>query len=97
MDFFFEILRGHCGHDRMVVGFTITYAIGAGQCFSRDTPIMKRNSDGHQFHQYQQNEQSLLILIKLAEHKKRPQHMTLEIQVLAWDRHNNVVGLILLM
>jgi hypothetical protein len=58
---------------------------------------MKRNSDGHQFHQYQQNEQSLLILIKLAEHKNRPRYMTLEIQVLAWDRHNNVVGLILLM
>jgi len=27
------------------------------------------------------------------EHKKGPQHMTLEIQVLAWDRHKNVVGL----
>ena len=25
--------------------------------------------------------------------KKRPQHMMLEIQVLAWDRHNNVSGL----
>ena len=25
--------------------------------------------------------------------KKRPRHMTLEIQVLAWDRHKNVVGL----
>ena len=22
-------VRGHCGHDRMVVGFTTTYAIGA--------------------------------------------------------------------
>ena len=29
--------------------------------------------------------------------KKRPQHMTLEIQVLARDRHNNVAGLNLLM
>jgi hypothetical protein len=29
--------------------------------------IMKRNIDGHQFHQYQQNEQSPLIL---TEHKK---------------------------
>jgi hypothetical protein len=28
------------------------------------------NSDGHQFHQYQQNEQSLLILTELSEHKK---------------------------
>ena len=28
------------------------------------------NSDGHQFHQYQQNKQSLLILPELTEHKK---------------------------
>jgi hypothetical protein len=28
------------------------------------------NSDGHQFHQYQQNEQSPLILSELTEHKK---------------------------
>jgi hypothetical protein len=27
-------------------------------------------SDGHQFHQYQQNEQSPLILTELTEHKK---------------------------
>jgi hypothetical protein len=25
--------------------------------------------------------------------KKGPQHMTVEIQVLAWDRHKNVAGL----
>ena len=35
------------------------------------------NSDGHQFHQYQQNEQSPLILTELTEHK-RP-HVMLEI------------------
>ena len=28
------------------------------------------NSDGHRFHQYQQNEQPPLILTKLTEHKK---------------------------
>ena len=28
------------------------------------------NSDGHQFHQYQQNEQSPLILTELTEHNK---------------------------
>jgi len=28
------------------------------------------NSDGHQFHQYQQNKQSPLILTELTEHKK---------------------------
>jgi hypothetical protein len=43
------------------------------------------NRDGYQFHQYQQNEQSSLILIELNEHKKT--------QVLAWDRHTNVVRL----
>ena len=32
------------------------------------------NSDGHQFHQYQQNKQSPLILTELTEHKKIPQH-----------------------
>ena len=30
----------------------------------------KFNNDGHQFHQYQQNEQSPLILSELTEHKK---------------------------
>jgi hypothetical protein len=50
------------------------------------------NNDGHQFHQYQQNEQSPLILTELTEHKK-PQHMTLEIEVLAWYRYRSVVGL----
>ena len=29
------------------------------------------NSDGHQFHQYQQNEQSPLILTDLNEHPKK--------------------------
>jgi hypothetical protein len=28
------------------------------------------NSDGHKFHQYQQNEQSPLILTELTEHKE---------------------------
>ena len=27
------------------------------------------------------------------EHQKRPGHVTLEIKVLAWDRHKNVAGL----
>jgi hypothetical protein len=30
---------------------------------------------------------------QLAEHKKIPQHMTLEIKVLAWDKHKNMGGL----
>jgi len=38
--------------------------------------------------------QSHLILPELNEHEKvRPQHMMLEILVLAWDRHKNVAGL----
>jgi hypothetical protein len=38
-----------------------------------------------------QFQQSPLILTELTEHKKG-QHMMLEIQVLAWDKHKNVVG-----
>ena len=30
------------------------------------------NRDDHQFHQYQQNEQSLLILTELTEYQKPP-------------------------
>jgi hypothetical protein len=30
---------------------------------------------------------------QLIEYIKRPRHMTLEIQVLVWDRHENVEGL----
>jgi len=33
------------------------------------------------------------ISTQIIENQKRPQHMTKEIQVLAWDRHSNVVGL----
>jgi hypothetical protein len=50
------------------------------------------NSDDHHFHQYQQNKQLPFILTELTEHKKRPWHMMLEIQVLVWDSHKNVVG-----
>ena len=51
------------------------------------------NSDGHQFHQYQQNEQSPLIPTDSLKTKKVQNDMTLEIQVLAWDRYKNVTGL----
>ena len=36
------------------------------------------NSDGHQFQHFQQKEQSPLILTELTEHKKKNQHVTLE-------------------
>ena len=52
------------------------------------------NSDGQEFHQYQQTELPHHTSNNRAQ--KRPQHMTLEIQVLAWDRHKHVVGLNLL-
>ena len=39
-----------------------------------------------QFHQFQQNEQPPLISTEFAEHK-RP-CVTLEVQVLAWDRNS---------
>ena len=37
------------------------------------------NSGGHQFHQYQQNEQAPLVLTEFTHHDKRPRNMTLEI------------------
>ena len=47
--------------------------------------IMKRK-----FKHYKTNN---LLLPQTIEYKKRALHMMLEIQVLAWDRHTNVVGL----
>ena len=41
------------------------------------------NSEGQQFHKYQQNKQPPQII----EHKKNPHQMTLEIHVQAWARH----------
>jgi hypothetical protein len=32
--------------------------------------VFRSNSNGHQFHQYQQNQQSSLMLTGLTEHKK---------------------------
>ena len=54
------------------------------------------NSEGHQFHHCQQNEQSTLILPPppLPKKKeKRPRQMTFEIEGLAWERHKHVAGL----
>ena len=48
------------------------------------------NSDDQQFHKYDYSEQSLLTL---TEHNNGPRYMTLEIQVLVWNIHTNVVGL----
>jgi hypothetical protein len=39
------------------------------------------NSDGHQYHL---NDLSPQII----EHKKKPRHMPMEIQIKTWDRHN---------
>jgi hypothetical protein len=54
-------------------------------------------TDDDQIHQCQQNEQSPLIITELTEHKKRPRHLIIEIQVLAGDRHKHVAGLYHLM
>jgi len=43
------------------------------------------NSEGQQFHKYQQNKQPPQII----EHKKNPHQMTLEIHVQAWARNTN--------
>jgi hypothetical protein len=50
--------------------------------------------DGQQFHKYRQNEQSPHLNLLEARKKKT---MTLEIQLLAWDRHKNVATLSQLM
>jgi hypothetical protein len=39
------------------------------------------------------NEMSNHLSPQLTEHKKRPRHMTLEIQALVWHRHKKVAGL----
>ena len=46
-----------------------------------------KNSDGQQLHQYQQNDH---LSAKPLNIKKRLPHMSLEIQILALGRHNNV-------
>jgi len=51
----------------------------------------KLNSDGNKIHQYQQNKQ--LHLFQMI--KKKPQHMLMEIQFLAWDWYKHVSGSIL--
>ena len=45
------------------------------------------NSDGQQFHQYQQTKQSPLVL-----NKKQPQHIMLKSQVLAWGQTQKCGG-----
>ena len=53
------------------------------------------NIDGHLLHQYQQNEQSSLILIELAEHKKTKTYDAGNPD-LDWDRHIHLAELSLL-
>jgi hypothetical protein len=49
------------------------------------------NSDGQQFHQYQQNELSTLTFTHWTYNKQW--HMTLEIQILSWNAlsHNTIL------
>ena len=50
-----------------------------------------RLRNGQQFHAYKKRNNHLPS--QIIKHKKRPRHMTLEIQVLAWDRHKHLAGL----
>ena len=52
------------------------------------SPEESLNSDGQQFHQYQQMEQLPFYTTYWAY--KIPRLMMLEIQMVAWDRHKNV-------
>jgi hypothetical protein len=54
---------------------------------------IKNNHDicSQQFHQYQQNEQSPLTFTHWTQNKNRLRHMTLDIQVMAWDRHKHYI------
>jgi len=54
------------------------------------------NSDGQQFHQYPKKKTINSHFNSLNTEKKNPQHMMLQIHVLAWDRHKIVAGLFLL-
>ena len=49
------------------------------------------NSDGHTFHQSQQNEQSPLMHTQPEHILKEPRYMTLGIHVLAWDKYENII------
>jgi hypothetical protein len=53
------------------------------------TRKLKKN-DSQQFNQYQQNEHPPLAINHWIQQKE--QHMTLEIKILAWDRHKKVKG-----
>ena len=64
----------------------LEYQVQSG-VHEEDLWIESLDSDGQQFHQYQQN--------KVTSHlkslnTKRPWHMALEIQILTWDRHTNM-------
>jgi hypothetical protein len=51
------------------------------------SPKESLNSDGQQFHQYQQTKQSPLVL-----DQKQPQHIMLKSQVLAWGQTQKCGG-----
>jgi len=51
----------------------------------------EKKVDCQQFHRYHKTNE--LSPLTSNNYTKRPQHMALEIQVLAWDRLKNVVGL----
>jgi len=57
-------------------------------------PFCERlNSEGKQFHQFQENENPPVTSNYWTQKRPRHIYMTLEIQCLAWNRHKNVVEL----
>ena len=53
--------------------------------------VLNSDTDSKQFHQYQKNKTITFHLKSL--NIKRPSHVMLEIQILAWDRHKDMTGL----
>ena len=51
--------------------------------------MKRKKSDCQQFHQYQQNEQSLLA----SNHQPERRRQLLSIEIRSLDRHRNVAGL----
>ena len=80
---------GKCGinYEKKVSTVMVNNSTNINKRKNHLSPKDSLNSDGQKFHQYQQNDQSP----SLTEHTKR--HMTLEIQILIWEKHKHVAGL----
>jgi hypothetical protein len=50
------------------------------------------NSDGQQFHRYQQNEQPPLNSSSNQWKRNRPRHVALTMHIITWDSRKNIAG-----